>query len=72
MIKIRVADDQIEIYSRNKIIELIREALTGIEAGWIVEDWFYGKTMQVEVMDYCTWYYEDIGIKYAPGGIIKI
>lgn len=72
MIKIRVAENQIEIYSDNKIIEVIQEALDAIEVGRIVSDWFYGKTMQVEVMDSCTWYYEDIEIKYAPGGIIKI
>lgn len=72
MIKIRVAENQIEIYSDNKIIELIQETLTGKEAGRIVADWFYGKTMQVEVMGSSTWYYEDIEIKYAPGGIIKI
>lgn len=72
MIKIRAAENQIEIYSDNKIIEIIQGPLTRIEAGRIVADWFYGKTMQVEVMDYCTWYYEDIGVKYAPGGIIKI
>lgn len=76
MIKIRVSDDQIEIYSDDRIIEFIGGPLSKLQIDQLVSDWFYKKPMQVEVLSNCIWYYQNIELQnaefeYAKGGIIN-